>query len=331
MANNQEIEIEKNVFTIDCDAPITKLNSFLEMAYLNNLDTISGSAEDVNGAGVNLVELRIIRNSDNMQWEGSLWSQKITWLSATGTNKWSYDSRNIDWSKDAYYTVIARATDKIGNTGSEDEVTFMMDNTSPIELSITINNGDTYTKDTEVILTLSAKDTGSGVEKMAFSSNGKNWGVWEDYTVIKQYIISSQDGPKTIYFRVEDKAGNLGEQASATIILDTSEPVPDSDNDGINDHLDAFPEDPAASVDSDSDGYPDEWNIGKSQVHSTSNLTLDEYPTDPLKHSMEIEDKGAKETKYETIWFLIIPLIAVLLMVVFLLLMRNYRNNGKNE
>jgi len=57
----------------------------------------------------------------------------------------------------------------------------------------------------------------------------------------------------------------------------------DSDKDGIPDDSDAFPDDPAASVDSDGDGYPDNWNEGKNQNDSTSSppLELDDLDYDP--------------------------------------------------
>ena len=44
------------------------------------------------------------------------------------------------------------------------------------------------------------------------------------------------------------------------------------------DSADAFPFDPAASIDADSDGKPDDWNTGYSEADSTSSpqLTLDE-------------------------------------------------------
>ncbi|KYK29188.1 hypothetical protein AYK20_00560 [Thermoplasmatales archaeon SG8-52-1] len=58
-------------------------------------------------------------------------------------------------------------------------------------------------------------------------------------------------------------------------------PAIDSDNDGFYDQVDAFPDDIAASVDTDGDGYPDRWNPGKSQGDSTSNLSIDDFPDDP--------------------------------------------------
>ena len=63
--------------------------------------------------------------------------------------------------------------------------------------------------------------------------------------------------------------------------------APDSDGDGVNDIKDAFPNDPAASVDSDGDGYPDYWNPGYSEVNSTTGLKLDAYPNDPNKWQKE--------------------------------------------
>lgn len=66
---------------------------------------------------------------------------------------------------------------------------------------------------------------------------------------------------------------------------------PDDDNDGISDNDDAFPNDPAASKDSDGDGYPDEWNPGKSEKDSTTGLKLDDYPNDPNKWKKEERKK----------------------------------------
>jgi hypothetical protein len=57
-------------------------------------------------------------------------------------------------------------------------------------------------------------------------------------------------------------------------------PNDDSDGDGVDNPLDAFPLDPAASVDTDRDGYPDAWNAGRTQSDSTTGLSLDAYAHD---------------------------------------------------
>jgi hypothetical protein len=63
----------------------------------------------------------------------------------------------------------------------------------------------------------------------------------------------------------------------------------DSDSDGVTDGQDAFPNDPAASIDSDSDGYPDAWHIGMNEDNSTSDpaLILDAFPSDADKYLPE--------------------------------------------
>lgn len=55
-------------------------------------------------------------------------------------------------------------------------------------------------------------------------------------------------------------------------------PSSDTDKDGIENINDSFPLDVAASIDNDSDGFPDRWNDGYSQSDSTTGLKLDFYP-----------------------------------------------------
>ena len=54
----------------------------------------------------------------------------------------------------------------------------------------------------------------------------------------------------------------------------------DGDQDSCPDYSDDFPFDPAASIDTDGDCSPDEWNPGKSQKNSTTGLYIDSWPTD---------------------------------------------------
>jgi hypothetical protein len=53
-----------------------------------------------------------------------------------------------------------------------------------------------------------------------------------------------------------------------------SDSADDTDGDGVENDEDAFPNDPAASVDTDGDGMPDDWNDGKSAADSTSDPVL---------------------------------------------------------
>ena len=58
--------------------------------------------------------------------------------------------------------------------------------------------------------------------------------------------------------------------------------IPDSDLDLVDDALDAFPNDPAASEDTDGDGYPDAWNAdATAEMIAASALVLDAFPENP--------------------------------------------------
>lgn len=57
-------------------------------------------------------------------------------------------------------------------------------------------------------------------------------------------------------------------------------PEYDVDGDGVNNIDDAFPDDSSASVDSDGDGWPDNWNAGIEEPPTHSNLIVDAYPMD---------------------------------------------------
>ncbi|MBN1390910.1 MAG: hypothetical protein JXA22_09755, partial [Candidatus Thermoplasmatota archaeon] len=71
--------------------------------------------------------------------------------------------------------------------------------------------------------------------------------------------------------------------------------------------MDAFPTDPAASVDVDGDEHPDLWNEGKTEEDSTTGLRLDHYPNDP--------DRWKKEEK-KIPAVLIVIVVAILLMII---------------
>lgn len=66
----------------------------------------------------------------------------------------------------------------------------------------------------------------------------------------------------------------------------------DDDLDGVPNISDAFPTNPAASVDTDGDGYPDSWNPGKSAADSTTGLTkLDAFPTN-ASYALDDDNDG---------------------------------------
>ncbi len=95
--------------------------------------------------------------------------------------------------------------------------------------------------------------------------------------------------------------------------------IKDSDNDGVPDEQDAFPYDPAASVDTDFDGMPDKWNPGMSEKNSTSQppLVLD-LTTDDEENP---DDDGNKIFSEEnmSIWLYILWIV-VMIVTAFLVI-----------
>ena len=73
----------------------------------------------------------------------------------------------------------------------------------------------------------------------------------------------------------------------------------DSDSDGVPDDEDAFPSDPAASIDTDGDGMPDYWNPNATAEQiAASTLTLDNdtwQPTVATIYGEATDDSRASE------------------------------------
>ena len=69
----------------------------------------------------------------------------------------------------------------------------------------------------------------------------------------------------------------------------------DADGDLVSDDDDAFPDDPAASIDSDGDGAPDEWSAYASDDEiDASHLQLDAFLFDPAA-SVDSDSDGSPD------------------------------------
>lgn len=150
---------------------------------------------------------------------------------------------------------------------------------------ILVGNGDIFnSKD----LTLTAS-LGQSVDAAKWLADGS---VVRARTVNSQIIVEwfgkdfqridtkTYDGSILIGLFGTDKKMYLLVQNNGRLVSYTYEPKSDSDGDKVPNQQDAFPNDPAASVDTDNDGYPDNWNKGYKQSQSTTGLVLDAYPKD---------------------------------------------------
>ena len=193
--------------------------------------SISGTAADTSGSGVQKTEIKIA-TSDNRYWNGSAWTDQLSWVQATGTTAWSYTISQTNFADGIVYTVESKTTDVAGNVQeSLGTNTFNYDSTFP-EGTININNGAVYSGAS--VVELRFPDTSADVDKMKLSNiadlsaDGDNVGsgTWVNFNSGPvSWNLSSGNGTKTVYVKLKDLAGNESEQIySDSIILDTNTP-----------------------------------------------------------------------------------------------------------
>lgn len=146
----------------------------------------------------------------------------------------------VPFETEAHYTFDIQYTDLAGNVfDSFDAVDFTVDKTAPTAMSITINDVsvvgsmDTFAFDkfyrTAVTVKLSANSDISGVEslqyqKVANISDYQEFGVWTDYNDETGIVVSPSE-KFIIYFRAEDRAGNVTIIRSTGIVVDDKQPI----------------------------------------------------------------------------------------------------------
>ncbi|WP_455393069.1 Kelch repeat-containing protein, partial [[Eubacterium] cellulosolvens] len=235
LAGNIEQPAIENIFIFDTEGPCSFIERPTENSCLNELNSISGTALDLGGSEINKMEISIKCSKDyidsdngankNDYWDGSAWTSVETWLPATGTNQWTYDSQKINWMTGDYYTIQSRGTDNTGNKEVPNrDNTFIFDAKSPEKLAIYIDGGEEYCSSSSVILSLHAIDDGSGLAEMAFSNNGLEWTDWEPFNTTRPFDLIGGEGEKKLFFKVRDYAGNVAEPVFSIILFDSIPP-----------------------------------------------------------------------------------------------------------
>ena len=128
---------------------------------------------------------------------------------------WSYS--NLSQGK---HTFRVRTVDKAGNPDpTPARRSWFVDTVAP-RGTVSINGGAASTTSSSVTLDLSASDPSpaSGVVRMRFRNGGSTtWSEWFDYSTSKAWLLSGGAGPKTVYVKYKDRAGNISAAASDTI------------------------------------------------------------------------------------------------------------------
>jgi hypothetical protein len=103
-------------------------------------------------------------------------------------------------------------------------VTILPDTVLPT-VSLRIQGGSPFISDPTVTLTIVAQDSLSGVDAMQLSTDGTTWASWQQYAPTMLWTFPSGDGPRQLWVRVRDRAGNTSTVATAQTILDTVAPT----------------------------------------------------------------------------------------------------------
>lgn len=125
------------------------------------------------------------------------------------------------------YWFAIRAVDRTGNLSATTARLggFLIDTIAPSLLSVAINGGATYTTSTRVDLTFGASDAPSGVSIISYSLDGTTWSTFDPYTGFATNFDltnpalggNANEGTKTVFARVADRAGNLSAVRSDSI------------------------------------------------------------------------------------------------------------------
>jgi hypothetical protein len=213
-------------------------------------------------------------------------------------------------SKDAFPVDPTEWNDTDSDGRGDNSDKFPLD---PLDWNDTDNDGVGDNKDMFPSDPLEWNDTdndGYGDNRDKFRSDPDEWNDTDDDGVGDNSDLFPADPAASIdtdYDGYPDR-WNLGKTALDSTTGLTLDVYPydnsewnDTDSDEVADNSDDFPTDPAASIDTDGDGYPDRWNYRKTALDSTTGLTLDAFPLDPLEWiDTDFDGVGDNSDKFPT-------------------------------
>ncbi|RIX52168.1 hypothetical protein D3P08_14455 [Paenibacillus nanensis] len=140
-------------------------------------------------------------------------------LSGATTRAWTAYAAPVAISAEGQTTVHARTIDNAGNVSSTGTSTVSIDRTAPSLPVITPN--DSGWSATNLNVSITGADTGSGVMLIEYKLSGATTQNWRTYTVP---INITNDGQTVVAARVVDRAGNVSSEALATQSIDKKAP-----------------------------------------------------------------------------------------------------------
>ena len=141
---------------------------------------------------------------------------------------WAPYRDHMDWTtpvEDGEKTVYVQFIDRLGHVSATMNDTIILDTTPPYVTTVRLNDGATYTNDRYVGFALDVTEEYEPLLMWLGEDALFQAGSVRPYGPRDHFTFSLGDGTKTLFVRVQDRAGNVGPVASASIILDTSLPL----------------------------------------------------------------------------------------------------------
>ncbi|HQJ07857.1 MAG TPA: PKD domain-containing protein [Deltaproteobacteria bacterium] len=204
-------------------------------------------------------------------------------------NSTSCQFNNVKPGTKYYFAITAYDTSGNESAKSTEASVFVpIPDTVPPTGAVTINSGSATTPSRAVTLTLSAADSGGTVTAMKFSNDGVNWSDEVPYATSQAWVLSENDGVKTVYVNYKDAAGNwMSTPASDTITF-----MLDTDGDGLPDSWESTngldksnPSD--AALDSDGDGVSnlEEYYNHTNPFNASDNIPVVKVGSSPSRET----------------------------------------------
>ncbi len=155
-----------------------------------------------------------------------------------------------------------------------------------VRIQSIIHNRGGVDRDATVRMYLGTVEDGSVIQTFDITVSGSgpsttmiryDWDITNTEKVIHRIYVEVSTEDENDYKEHNDLAMGFVD------LMNVSGSIPDRDGDGVLNTIDAFPDDPAASIDTDGDGHPDSWNVGMGEEDSTTGLKLDLFPNDPFE------------------------------------------------
>lgn len=237
----------KDEFTVDMSAPV------ISVAYDNNSAKNGDQFKADRTATIQIVEhnfdatkvvAKVMASGNEVASYAEHLAKVESWTKVEGkADTWQAE---IKYTEEAHYTFEISCTDKAGNVSgtvnygeSVAPTAFTLDKTAPTEMDIKIadksvkGSMSTHAFDTfygaAVTVKLSANFDISGLEsrkyqKVADVSEYKVDGTWVDYNAQTGIVVKPSE-KFVIYFRAEDRAGNVAIIRSTGIVVDDQMPI----------------------------------------------------------------------------------------------------------